>query len=65
MITHYDNYISDTSKAPAAVKSSKKHVKLPEHVPYLIVGGGTASFAAFRAIRGGDADAKVEFISVR
>uniref|UniRef100_A0A915IXA5 Uncharacterized protein n=1 Tax=Romanomermis culicivorax TaxID=13658 RepID=A0A915IXA5_ROMCU len=34
-------------------------IKLPEYVKYLIVGGGTAGFAAFRAIRGADAEAKV------
>ena len=24
---------------------------IPEHVPYLLIGAGTASFAAFRAIK--------------
>ena len=33
--------------------------EVPEHVPYLLVGGGTASFAAFRAIKARDATAKV------
>ena len=32
---------------------------LPEHVPYLLIGAGAAAFSAFRAIRGGDAKAKV------
>ncbi len=31
----------------------------PEHVPYVIVGAGTAAFAAFRAIRSSDPKAKV------
>ncbi|XP_038057403.1 apoptosis-inducing factor 1, mitochondrial-like [Patiria miniata] len=31
----------------------------PEHVPYVIVGAGTAAFAAFRAIRSNDPKAKV------
>lgn len=35
---------------------------LPESVPYLLIGAGTASFSAFRAIRGRDASAKVRFI---
>ncbi|CAN8014399.1 hypothetical protein HPB47_011172 [Ixodes persulcatus] len=35
------------------------HTKLPEEVPYLLVGAGTASFAAFRAIRSADPTAKV------
>lgn len=32
---------------------------VPEHVPYLIIGAGTASVAAFRAIKARDAKAKV------
>ncbi|XP_055600447.1 apoptosis-inducing factor 1, mitochondrial isoform X2 [Uranotaenia lowii] len=36
---------------------------LPKEVPYLLIGGGTASFAAFRAIKGHDAKAKVLVIS--
>ncbi|XP_016971476.2 putative apoptosis-inducing factor 1, mitochondrial isoform X1 [Drosophila rhopaloa] len=36
---------------------------LPKHVPYLIVGGGTAAFSAFRAIKSNDATAKVLMIS--
>lgn len=33
--------------------------KLPPKVPYLLIGGGTASFAAFRAIKSNDPKAKV------
>lgn len=40
------------------VKSVPKD-ELPEHVPYLLIGAGTAAFAAFRAIRGAAEDAKV------
>ncbi|XP_058814912.1 apoptosis-inducing factor 1, mitochondrial isoform X2 [Topomyia yanbarensis] len=36
---------------------------LPKQVPYLLIGGGTASFAAFRAIKGHDAKAKVLVIT--
>lgn len=32
---------------------------IPKHVPYLLIGGGTASFAAFRAIKSADPKAKV------
>lgn len=35
------------------------HTKIPESVPYLLVGAGTASFSAFRAIRSADPTAKV------
>ncbi|XP_023170825.1 putative apoptosis-inducing factor 1, mitochondrial isoform X2 [Drosophila hydei] len=37
--------------------------KIPAHVPYVIVGGGTAAFSAFRAIKSNDAKAKVLMIS--
>lgn len=33
--------------------------EVPTSVPYLLIGGGTASFAAFRAIRANDPKAKV------
>lgn len=46
-------------QAAAAPKPVIASVKVPEHVPYLLIGAGTASFAAFRAIRARDADAKV------
>lgn len=36
---------------------------LPKEVPYLLVGGGTASFSAFRAIKSHDPKAKVLVIS--
>ncbi|XP_022227577.2 putative apoptosis-inducing factor 1, mitochondrial isoform X2 [Drosophila obscura] len=37
--------------------------KLPKHVPYLIIGGGTAAFSAFRSIKSNDAKAKVLIVS--
>lgn len=37
--------------------------KIPKKVPYLLVGGGTASFSAFRAIKSSDPTAKVLVIS--
>uniref|UniRef100_A0A1A9WUU6 FAD/NAD(P)-binding domain-containing protein n=1 Tax=Glossina brevipalpis TaxID=37001 RepID=A0A1A9WUU6_9MUSC len=36
---------------------------LPSHVPYLLIGGGTAAFSAFRAIKSNDAKAKVLMIT--
>ena len=33
--------------------------EIPEHVQYLIIGAGTAAFAAYRAIRSKDPKAKV------
>lgn len=42
-------------------------VNVPNHIPYLLVGAGTASFAAFRAIKSNDPKAKVNisFISTK
>lgn len=36
--------------------------KLPEEIPYLLIGSGTASYYAALAIRARDADAKVLII---
>jgi len=43
----------------------KKHVvvDLPSEIPYLIIGAGTAAFAAYRAIRSADATAKVLLVT--
>lgn len=54
-----DFFFVDVKEPAVAKKKSVKPIKLPEHVPYLIVGSGTASFSAFRAIRARDAKAKV------
>ncbi|XP_069986029.1 apoptosis-inducing factor 1, mitochondrial isoform X2 [Penaeus vannamei] len=45
------------------VKPEAAAPSVPEHVPYLIIGAGTASVAAFRAIKAKDAKAKVLVIS--
>ncbi|KAH8317760.1 hypothetical protein KR074_009401 [Drosophila pseudoananassae] len=45
------------------VTSPPSSESLPKHVPYLIIGGGTAAFSAFRAIKSNDATAKVLMIS--
>ncbi|KAG1710410.1 Apoptosis-inducing factor 1, mitochondrial [Nymphon striatum] len=37
--------------------------EIPSSVPYLIIGGGTASFASFRAIRAKDPSAKILVVS--
>uniref|UniRef100_A0AAX7SJ53 Apoptosis inducing factor mitochondria associated 1 n=1 Tax=Astatotilapia calliptera TaxID=8154 RepID=A0AAX7SJ53_ASTCA len=38
-------------------------LKLPSHAPYLLIGGGTASFAAARSIRARDPGAKVLIVT--
>jgi len=61
-----DIVINDTKKA----KNSRKLVpipslsqSIPDNVQYLLIGGGTASFAAFRAIKSADPTARVLVIS--
>ncbi|KAJ8949861.1 hypothetical protein NQ318_010495 [Aromia moschata] len=61
-------------KAPPVEKKSKKQKRaviknptdsseIPKDVPYLLIGGGTASFSAFRAIKSADPTAKVLVIT--
>lgn len=45
------------------VRSPPTTKDIPKHVPYLLIGGGTASFAAFRAIKSNEPKAKVMVIS--
>lgn len=48
------------SKRPRKViKFPAESKDIPDRVPYLLIGGGTASFAAFRAIKSADPTAKV------
>ncbi|XP_055921864.1 putative apoptosis-inducing factor 1, mitochondrial isoform X2 [Eupeodes corollae] len=49
--------------APALKKVPELSSDLPKKVPYLLVGGGAASFSAFRAIKSNDPKAKVLVIS--
>ncbi|KAL9924153.1 putative apoptosis-inducing factor 1, mitochondrial isoform X3 [Glossina fuscipes] len=48
-----------SESGPTLLRSSD----LPKHVPYLLIGGGTAAFSAFRAIKANDAKAKVLMIT--
>lgn len=65
----YNNFIDKehekkVSTATPPTKSASKLVEhLPEHVTYLIIGGGTAGFSASRAIRSNDPGSKVLVIS--
>ncbi|KAJ8922850.1 hypothetical protein NQ315_007885, partial [Exocentrus adspersus] len=45
------------------VKVPAESTHIPKQVPYLLIGGGTASFSAFRAIKSADPMAKVLVIS--
>lgn len=39
-------------------------LKVPSHAPYLLIGGGTASFAAARSIRARDPAARVSVLKL-
>ncbi|XP_078142846.1 apoptosis-inducing factor 1, mitochondrial isoform X4 [Centroberyx gerrardi] len=46
-----------------AVDSAPSPAKFPSHAPYLLIGGGTASFAAARSIRARDPGARVLIVT--
>ncbi|MGH0171969.1 UNVERIFIED_CONTAM: hypothetical protein FKN15_001483 [Acipenser sinensis] len=52
-----------TAKVPAPETVPRPEV--PPHAPYLLIGGGTASFAAARSIRARDPGARVVHMDVR
>ncbi|XP_031836753.1 apoptosis inducing factor isoform X2 [Nomia melanderi] len=45
------------------IKSPPNSTLIPQEVPYLLIGGGTAAFAAFRSIKSRDPKAKVLVIT--
>ncbi|XP_028322867.1 apoptosis-inducing factor 1, mitochondrial isoform X13 [Gouania willdenowi] len=52
---------SESTELPPESKPSS--ATFPSHVPYLLIGGGTASFAAARSIRARDPNAKVLIVT--
>ena len=52
-------YFFSTLASPAEVRPPVVLPEIPEHATYLLIGAGTASFAALRAIRANDPKAKV------
>ncbi|CAG9823210.1 unnamed protein product [Phaedon cochleariae] len=54
---------SKGKKKRAIIKTPANSKDIPKKVPYLLIGGGTASFSAFRAIKSSDPQAKVLVIS--
>lgn len=52
----------ETTEPPPG-DSTPASLKLPSHTPYLLIGGGTASFAAARSIRARDPGAKVLIVT--
>lgn len=54
---------SETTEPSPVADSTPASLKVPSHAPYLLIGGGTASFAAARSIRARDPGAKVLIIT--
>ncbi|XP_026112758.1 apoptosis-inducing factor 1, mitochondrial-like isoform X1 [Carassius auratus] len=51
------------SEPAPATESTAAHSDVPEHAAYLLIGGGTASFAAARSIRARDPGARVLIVT--
>ncbi|XP_047183751.1 apoptosis-inducing factor 1, mitochondrial isoform X2 [Scophthalmus maximus] len=51
------------AESAPSVDSTLAYPKVPSHAPYLLIGGGTASFAAARSIRARDPGAKVLIVT--
>ncbi|KAM4620577.1 apoptosis-inducing factor 1, mitochondrial isoform 4-T4 [Polymixia lowei] len=54
---------SETTQLSPAADPGLSLAKVPSHAPYLLIGGGTASFAAARSIRARDPGAKVLIVT--
>ncbi|XP_062261576.1 apoptosis-inducing factor 1, mitochondrial isoform X6 [Platichthys flesus] len=54
--------VSESVQTPA-VEATPTLPEVPSHAPYLLIGGGTASFAAARSIRARDPGAKVLIVT--
>ncbi|XP_053187665.1 apoptosis-inducing factor 1, mitochondrial [Scomber japonicus] len=54
---------AEKTELPPGVASATALTKIPSHAPYLLIGGGTASFAAARSIRARDPGAKVLIVT--
>ncbi|XP_051173048.1 apoptosis-inducing factor 1, mitochondrial isoform X2 [Leptopilina boulardi] len=54
---------SERKKRRKIVKYPKKSSLIPKEIPYLLIGGGPASFSAFRSIKSNDPKAKVLIIT--
>ncbi|KAK9974769.1 hypothetical protein ABG768_022846 [Culter alburnus] len=53
----------DPASAAVPLEPTAAQLDVPEHAPYLLIGGGTASFAAARSIRARDPGARVLIVT--
>lgn len=58
-----EEYSSPIKKVKGPFRDPETSASIPKNVPYLLIGGGTASFSAFRAIKSSDPKAKVLLIT--
>ncbi|XP_019719927.1 apoptosis-inducing factor 1, mitochondrial isoform X2 [Hippocampus comes] len=54
---------ADVTESAAGLDTAQPSLTLPSHAPYLLIGGGTASFAAARSIRARDPGARVLIVT--
>lgn len=52
-------YLNLAKKSRKLIRIPALSQSIPDNVQYLLIGGGTASFAAFRAIKSADPTARV------
>ncbi|XP_038630808.1 apoptosis-inducing factor 1, mitochondrial isoform X2 [Scyliorhinus canicula] len=62
-LSEADGSGKDKIEAASAVMPVSARPDIPSHAPYLLIGGGTASFAAARSIRARDPGARVLIVS--
>uniref|UniRef100_A0A7N6BX97 Apoptosis-inducing factor 1, mitochondrial n=1 Tax=Anabas testudineus TaxID=64144 RepID=A0A7N6BX97_ANATE len=66
-LVNMQNYLHlhdrNSHKRTNTVDSTPASLKFPSHAPYLLIGGGTASFAAARSIRARDPGARVLIVT--
>ncbi|XP_047935100.2 apoptosis-inducing factor 1, mitochondrial isoform X2 [Anser cygnoides] len=58
-----ENASSPSGAASRGSAAPEAHPEVPSHVPFLLIGGGTAAFAAARSIRARDPGARVLIVS--
>lgn len=55
--------VAESKEAAEPIEPTAAPSDVPEHAPYLLIGGGTASFAAARSIRARDPGARVLIVT--
>lgn len=61
LLTLINTMLNLAKKSHKLVQIPSSSQSIPDNVQYLLIGGGTASFAAFRAIKSADPTARVSY----